>query len=243
MIRGRLRVGVNRRTRDQVSSADKQAALRLDYQVTLEMVKLLTDIRFRCLVFVTAVIALSGAVLSATSVPGMKIGVGLVGMIATLGIAIYELRNSQLYEAAIHRAKALEGALRVMKAGSLEIEPGLFNERPTYVDKKTYPEYLERKRLDVNAKTELLVLWRVPIKHDQALGLIYAGAMGGWVFLLAHAVMSLPAPPIKYWPQLPETAIALLAGALAIGCIAHFITRFREHDKQRYRPFGNSAPR
>jgi hypothetical protein len=238
MAQGSFGVRMNRRMRNQVSSSDRQAALRLDYQVTIDIIKLLTDIRFRCLVFVTAVIALSGVVLSATSVPAMRIGVGLVGVISTLGIAVYELRNSQLYEAAIHRAKALERAMNMTKAGLFEVEAGLFSERPAYAAKKTYRDYLERKKrgdLAENDEPALLVLWWVPIKHDRALGLIYSGAVGGWVFLLAYALMSLPAPAER-WPVLPASAMALVAALLAVGCFVQFALRFWEHDKQRYKP-------
>jgi hypothetical protein len=34
---------------------DSQATMRADYQITVDVVKLLSDIRFRCLVFVTAI--------------------------------------------------------------------------------------------------------------------------------------------------------------------------------------------
>ncbi len=63
---------------------------------------------------------------------------GFVGFLATLGIAVYELRNSQLYEAAIHRAKEFEtrlGLARTMKHNQQArlFQAGLFNERPLYI--------------------------------------------------------------------------------------------------------------
>lgn len=117
----------------QVTGYD-QIALRADYQSTVDVIKLLSDIRFRCLAFVTAITAVANAVLPATVLPGTKFALGAVGFLTTFGIAIYELRNSQLYEAAIHRAKKLETHLKVLRASAKSAHAGLFNERPLYID-------------------------------------------------------------------------------------------------------------
>src|SRR5262245_45561319 len=113
-----------------VSSEDDSIALRAEYQVAVDMIKLLTDIRFRCIVFVTAVItaAVTLANVGSPGDPGARAAVGVLGFIATLGITIYELRNSQLYEAAMHRAKTLETRLQMKGSSPEDGIAGLFGE-------------------------------------------------------------------------------------------------------------------
>ena len=104
-----------------------------DYKVTVDVIKLYLDIRFRCLVFVTSITAIATALLPSTVESERRIALGLMGFWATLGIAVYELRNSQLYEAATHRAKELEKLLRLDSTTEDATKRGLFGERPKYV--------------------------------------------------------------------------------------------------------------
>ena len=103
---------------NKISKGDSAPNERLmaDYQTTVDVVKLFSDIRFRCLAFVTAIITIANALIPGTGNPGTRIALGIVGLVATLGITIYDLRNSQLYDAAIHRAKDLERRLGLNSA-------------------------------------------------------------------------------------------------------------------------------
>lgn len=140
---------------------DDPVALRAEYQVAVELIKLLSDIRFRCLVFVTAITAIANALLPVQGDAGMKPALGVLGLLATLGITIYELRNSQLYETTVHRAKNLEARLQ-MKGSSVGVgTAGLFGERPSYVYKHS-GSHLE----------PLMPFWFVPVKHDHGLAFI-----------------------------------------------------------------------
>src|SRR5262245_45537431 len=118
--------------------ADNKVDLRADYQTAVDIVKLLSDIRFKCLTFVTAVIAVASAIVQGTAVDGTKMALGLVGFLDTFGITLYDLRNSQLYDAAIHRAKYLEDQLEVKGSASHGERAGLFNERPIYVKEEPW---------------------------------------------------------------------------------------------------------
>jgi hypothetical protein len=85
--------------------------LRLEYDQTLQLVRTLTDVRFKLLAFVPT-IAGFGVGLFGTPRPAVELlAVGLIGLVATLGIFIYELQNSQTYDAAVRRAAELEPAL------------------------------------------------------------------------------------------------------------------------------------
>ena len=212
------------------ATPNDKVALQADYQITVDMVKLFSDIRFRCLVFVTAIIAVANALLPGTGDQGTRTALGLVGFLATLGIAIYELRNSQLYEAAIHRATILETKLACLRATEHSERGGLFNERPPYVDDehwKVSPD--DQKALKVIKKIPFMSFWSVKVKHDYGLAIIYGAALAGWVYIIAGGLLSvLP----HYWTRILSAVLALLA-------FAYSVTSFVRHDKERFRP---SAP-
>ena len=55
------------------------------------------------------------------------------------------------------------------------------------------------------------------VKHDHGLAFIYAGALGGWVYLIANGLTSLPAPPIRLWLILsPELGRVISVGFAAL---------------------------
>jgi hypothetical protein len=186
--------------------------------------------------FVTAVIAVANALLPGTGAPGTRIALGFVGFLATLGIAIYELRNSQLYEAAIHRAKYLERRLGVPGSTSHGERPGLFNERPPYVDEKYWKGLSDEERSELKkdpARIPLMRFWTVRVKHDRGLALIYGAALGGWVYLIADGILSIAAGLGRSWPPGSPRLVAGIIGILGfLGTAAYFI----HHDESRYRP-------
>ena len=111
--------------------------------------RFLADIRFKLLALVPA---LGGAAVFILAHSGLEAGknlspatiptelivvlvVSLLGLSATLGITLYDQRNSKFHNALMHRAKFLEmqfgfartpGALKFLK-----FDGGQFNERPT----------------------------------------------------------------------------------------------------------------
>lgn len=213
-----------------------QIALRADYQSTLDVIKLLSDIRFRCLAFVTAITAIANAVLPATVLPGTRIALGAVGFFTTFGIAIYELRNSQLYEAAIHRAKILETRLKTLRASTKSAQAGLFNERPLYVEDE-YGERLPAKHWQRPKKYDVRFMrfLFVKVKHDQGLAMIYGAVSGAWVYLMADGVRLILAAR-DYWPKAhpgwAKIIVALLAASTFLIVRQHFVY----HDNHRFRP-------
>lgn len=224
---------------------DASVTLRTDYLATLDMIKLLSDIRFRCLVFVTTIVGLAVAFVAGTGDPAAKIMLGLVGLLTTLGITVYELRNSQLYEAACHRAKMLEGRLGMEVLTRHWKRGGLVGERPKYVQKGAQLTPRERTALVDGKDVRLMSFWLVPVKHDQGLALIYGAALGGWFYLVVSGVMALPAP-IGMWKPLPPGWSPIIAAALGLAAFEITRRRFVFHDKMRFRPEapenGNQAP-
>jgi ketosteroid isomerase-like protein len=203
------------------SSDEDPVALRAEYQVAVDMIKLLTDIRFRCLVFVAAITAIANALVSNSASGEIRPALGVLGLLLTLGIAVYELRNSQLYEATIHRAKALESRLKMKSSRSTGGTGGLFSERPRYVHK------------DQSTSDPIMTFWGVKVQHDFGLAFIYGPALGAWTYLALHGLLSLPAPAYACWPTLPAGWISLLSG-IGGGVVAIVsISSFVYHDQNR----------
>jgi hypothetical protein len=94
--------------------------LRLDYDQTSELLRTLLDVRFKLLALVPTISGAAIAIVGHASKPAELLGVGLLGLVAMIGILLYEVRNSQLYEYALQRATQLEKRLGL----------GLFAERP-----------------------------------------------------------------------------------------------------------------
>jgi hypothetical protein len=188
-----------------------------EYQIAVGYITLLTDIRFRCLVFVTAIAGIAATWVAPGSDAGTKLVLGLFGLAATTGIAVYELRNSQLYEAAMHRAKHLEEQLGMR--GSVEPygKAGLFGERP--------PAY-------VGKNGAALPFFLCTVQHDRGLALIYGAALGAWTYLMIYGLLGLPVP-MGLWT--PCSADRLRVAALLAGMIVAIraFRRFKHHDATR----------
>jgi hypothetical protein len=234
---GRLADAIAQNKAPAPDSGDKPIALRADYQGTVDVVKLLSDIRFRCLVFVTTIITLANALVPGGGDSGTRIAIGLVGFLTTLGIAVYELRNSQLYEAAIHRATILETEMGALRATIQSERAGLFNERPPYVEDEYWKSLTaeQRKEQKVKKKVRFMSFWSVEVKHDHGLALIYGAALGGWVYLISDGLLSLP-PPGGFWSPAPPGVPRIMSALIALSAFAYSVKRFVSHDQKRFRP-------
>ena len=157
--------------------------LDLEYQQINDNFRFLADIRFKLLallpilggaaVFVLARSGLEVGKIAASSTPELLVVllVSLFGFSTTLGITLYDQRNSELYNALIHRAKHLEEQFGVPSTpGGLKKAPrgGQFKERPT-----------KRRRLIFEAG------------HDLALALIYGPLLGAWFFPILYSALRL----------------------------------------------------
>lgn len=175
--------------------------LELDYQIAVDQFKMLADIRFKLLAFVPTIAGAAIAFLTEIATHETALAVGLLGFIVTIGIIFYDIRNTQFYDAAIHRAKWLEALLELPVVTELEPVPieqqkesqasigGLFNERP---------------------RQKLKFFRMIDIWHDRGLGLVYGSALGGWVYIICNASFALTG----YADSRIAMAIAAIAGIL-----------------------------
>ena len=121
------------------------------------------------------------------------LAVSVVGLIATLGVVVYEIRNSQLYDAAVHRLKFLEQLLSLPASAEFGVA-GIFGERP-----------------------QRPVIGRLPLWHDLALALVYGASTGAWTWLLVNSARDVKPWGPDLWPELWVPALAcILVGRLVV---------------------------
>jgi hypothetical protein len=153
--------------------------LALEYEQINENFRLLADVRFKLLALLpvlggAAIFVLAGAGLNVGDITApsgsrlvLVLVVAVLGLAATLGITLYDQRNSELYNALIHRARHIEREFNLPPApGGLKQASlgGQFRERPS--------------------KHRWLIL---QAGHDLALALIYGPLLGAWLFPIAYA--------------------------------------------------------
>ena len=93
------------------SAAAESDLLRLDYQQTTGLLAGISDVRFKLLALVPTLSGAAVAVLGRPSSNAELLAVGAIGLVATLGVLLYELRNTQLYDYGLRRAQMLEHEL------------------------------------------------------------------------------------------------------------------------------------
>lgn len=148
-------------------SMSRTERLRLDYTQTTDLLRTLTDVRFKLLALVPTLSGAAIAVVGHPSSPVQLLALGFLGLAATLGILLYELRNSQLYDYALRRAQQIEGALELVGFGDAATG-GLFSERPD----RTF------RLFGIST-----------VNRDRGLALVYSSALAGWTYLTAWGAL------------------------------------------------------
>jgi len=155
-----------RRTLTDATETDADR-LRLDYQQTTDLLRDLTDARFKLLALVPTLSGTAVALIGRPTSSVALLAVGVLGLTATLGVLTYELRNSALYDYALHRACELEGALGFRSIRGTATG-GLFTDRPA-----------QRLRL----------LRLVSVDRERGFALVYGASVAGWTYLVAWGLL------------------------------------------------------
>lgn len=199
-------------------------ALLKEYGEVSNNFRLLTDIRFKLLAFLPIATA-AAAVLKDESLGAPGLVLSLFGLAATIGLAIYNARNDQLYNELVGRAAEIER--------SLGLPEGMFANRPG-------------PWLTVN-----LMGVKVQINHRIGIRTIYAASIALWLFGVYLPVIALgrrvylsstdaPAAALTDagpWMYLVAFALALLSTYLALVSIQ----RQRTTRQRRMRELAASA--
>ena len=135
-------------------------ALRLDYDQTIRFVHDFRDLRTKMLAFVPTITGAAVGLLGEPRPAAELIGIALLGLVATLGIFVYELRNAQLSDAMVRRAKELERLLGLPTVQGLQGVGGVLATPPGR--------------------------W---FAHDRGWALVYSAAIAGWSYLVAWGLL------------------------------------------------------
>ncbi len=92
---------------------EDDARLRLDYDQTTGLLRDLTETRFRLLALVPTIAGAAVGLLSSSRDSIELLAIGLLGLTATLGILVYELRAGEMKSGLVARARRLEAQLLV----------------------------------------------------------------------------------------------------------------------------------
>jgi hypothetical protein len=153
---------------EEEPSLSRNERLQIDYHETTDLLRTLTDVRFKLLALVPTLSGIAIAALGRPSSVAELIGVGLLGLTATLGLLLFELRNSQLSDYGTRRAETIEAELGLLSIRGGSGPGGLFRERP--------------------GRT-LRLFGLTPIDRDRGLILVYSAALAGWTYLTAWGAM------------------------------------------------------
>ena len=151
-----------------MSNTNGSDELRLDYDQTTDYLRSLTDTRFKLLAIVPTIAGAAVAFLSRGRPAAELLAVGLIGLAATLGILLYEVRNTQLYDYAVHRAKDLESRLGAVSIYDASAPGGLYTERPGH---------------------DVRVFGLALAGHERGLAVVYGAALAGWSYLVAWGAL------------------------------------------------------
>jgi hypothetical protein len=170
---------------------DDQTKLgKFNYVETLNTWRMLADIRFKLLALVPTLSSIGIGLLSQDltngHVPSESVfAIGILGFLVTLGVVIYDQRNSQASNAAYFLAKDLEELLGLPKGGHLQQRPA------------------RELRL-----FGILTMW-----HDRGLALIYGTVLGAWLFPVIFSALSMLG--VQQVGPLSTLSAALYVSALA----------------------------
>lgn len=172
--------------------AEQADLLRFDYQATTSLLGAINEVRFKLLALVPTLSGAAVAVIGRPTSTAELLAVGLIGLISTLGVLLYELRNTQLYDYGLARAQLLEQELHVMSLNPDRTSGGLFSDRPSRT---------------------LRLFGLLPVDRDAGLSLVYSAAIAGWTYLCAWG--ALHALELAHARQLGG-AIGLAAGLILL---------------------------
>jgi hypothetical protein len=204
-------------------TTEAKVKLDVEYEQINENIRFLADVRFKLLALVP--VTGGAAVFILSQRVGLQTGevastsffellpvllIALFGFLATLGITLYDQRNSELYNALIHRAKHLEitygatptpGSIERLQYG------GQYSERPR-----------KHRRMIFKAG------------HDLALALIYGPLLGAWLFPISYASVRLASTSQR--SALTASVIMAMIGGVGF---AISLTALDHRDRELYK--------
>ena len=123
--------------------------------------------------------------------PMLMLSVAVFGFFATLGVILYDLRNSELYNAHIHRAMLIERALKMQSHSAFAAG--------SHAGSHTLRMWSDLRFLGFK------------VSHGAALNVVYAAMLAAWVYPASRGLLVFFAPRIRdFSPHLTQLATKLL---------------------------------
>lgn len=163
--------------------SDRLDAMLASYQRAGDVHKSLVDVRFKLLALVPTITAIGVTLLKDHA--SERLLIGAFGLAISLAITMYEIHNSQLHDAAVHRVRTIETWLDLPAASDV-------GDRPP------------RGRF-----LGLFEVW-----HDRALGLVYGTSVGAWAGLIAYGIAERSSPAWSQANAWLPLGVALLVAAV-----------------------------
>jgi hypothetical protein len=142
--------------------------IKLDYERTAQYFLHLADVRFRLLALLPIVSGAALAIVPAHIEPAEMLALGMLGLVVTIGVLLYDQRNSQIYNSLVGRLNLIEESLRLPAMRDNKQVGGAFLDRPGG----------DRRRM---------VLGILPANHGLGLDLIYSASVAAWLFVVTRA--------------------------------------------------------
>jgi hypothetical protein len=147
-----------------------------DYNQTSAYFRELHETRFRLLALLPLAAGGAIALLPQHTSAQQQVALGAFGLLITIGLTIYDQRNTMIYDRLVRRAQFLEKRMRFaplqLATGSTARSwGGPFSDRPG------------RRHLVKTQRLAIPLIW-----HDLGLSIVYAGTLAGWAFLLFHGM-------------------------------------------------------
>jgi hypothetical protein len=140
--------------------SDKNELLRLEYEYASRLLGSLTEIRFKLLALVPTLSGTAVGLLRAGESAVTLLAVGILGLAATLGILVYELRNTGTRIELLDRIRAIE------------------------------PEVIGRQLVGDPPAGAPKLFGVVGLRYGTGLALVYAAALAGWGYLVAWGALA-----------------------------------------------------
>jgi hypothetical protein len=175
---------------------DEQEIRKIDYEQTMDQFQMLTDIRFKLLALVPTLTGLA-IYLTPSGDPEQQaqmLAIGILGLSVISGVIIYEVRNSELYDALWYRASCLEALLGF----------------------DSFHEDFQRGGPFLSRPGTGLQIGQMSLGHTEGLALVYGATSGAWAWITATGVLSLARIPGGWWLWVLSAAVAFCVIALLI---------------------------
>ena len=160
--------------------------IKLDYERTAQYFFHLADVRFRLLALLPIVSGTALALVPDRFQPSETLMLGILGLVVTTGVLLYDQRNSQIYNSLVGRLNLIEESLRLPAMRENKQVGGAFLDRPGK----------DRRRM---------LLGVLPANHGLALDLIYSASIAAWLFVITSACL-----PLLGLSSQPMAALLLL---------------------------------